>query len=161
MNHQMLMSVVDREADEPKQFETLADVQPAFAAVDVDGRTIDILHRDVRPAVLAGAAIDQPRDVGMVEGCENPALVLEAAEQNRVRRPANDLERGPLTKLLADALGEIHRSHATAAEQPHDRPTANRVSWFKGRWQERVGDGALTRGHHERRRLEPLPDSLH
>ena len=28
MNHQMLVSVVDREADEPKQFEPLADIQP-------------------------------------------------------------------------------------------------------------------------------------
>ena len=51
VNHEMLMGVVHREADQTKQFEAWRMSRPCVRRQnDVDGLTIDVLHRDIRQA---------------------------------------------------------------------------------------------------------------
>ena len=55
-----------------------------------------------------GAAVDQPRDVGMVQRRQDLALVAEALEQERVgEAAADDLDGDALPELAVVTLGEI------------------------------------------------------
>src|SRR5262249_55293698 len=79
--------------------------------------TFDMLHHEVRQAVAAGAAIEQPRDVRVFEAREDPPLLKETADHLvGVHAALDQLERDRLFVYIILAHGKIHRSHAAAPE---------------------------------------------
>ena len=93
----------------------------ARIAIDVDRLAVDVLHDDVRRAVRGRAAVEQPRDVRMVERREDLALELQPALDVARQQPApHQLDRDLLLELLVGALREEHLAHAAAAEAAHD-----------------------------------------
>jgi hypothetical protein len=86
-------------------------------AVLVEGHPLDVLHDQVRPAVVCGAAVQETRDAGMIEGGQDLAFGAEPGrEVGAVRAVAKNLE-GDL--LLVDVVGphrEVDGAHAPFAE---------------------------------------------
>jgi hypothetical protein len=48
-----------------------------FVTVAVDGTAFDELHHEIRTAILRGAAIEEPRDQGMLEVGQDPPFDIE------------------------------------------------------------------------------------
>ena len=71
---------VDHTQTEPDSF---GRVQPVLVGVAIDRRAGHVLHHEVRQAVRRRAAIEERRDVRMVERGENLTLVPEAADDKR------------------------------------------------------------------------------
>ena len=77
----VLMKVLDGCAGLLKEGESLASVQGMLIAELVDRGPIDIIHDEVKEPLRRGAAIDDARDVDVVELAENAAFLLEALNQ--------------------------------------------------------------------------------
>ena len=80
-----LMRVLHRVADLAEQLEPRVDVQRALVAEAVDRRALHVLHHEVRTPVGSHAAVEQPRDAGVLERGEDLPLLLEAARQDVAR----------------------------------------------------------------------------
>ena len=78
MDDEMLMGVLHRRAHLEKEREAGVDRQAVDVAVSIDGQAIDVLHHEIRCAVVRGPAIDQSRDVGVIEVREDLPLVTES-----------------------------------------------------------------------------------
>ena len=78
MDDQVLMRVLDGGADVDEQLEPLAEVELSLIAVLIERLAFDVLHDQVRLAILRLACIDQARDVRMIEARENLPLGTEA-----------------------------------------------------------------------------------
>ena len=72
------------------------------------------------------AAVDQARDIRMIERGQHAPLAQEQAlfEFGKQSAP-QDFHRDLLLEIAADALAEKHRGHAALAEQPHDAEHAD------------------------------------
>ena len=121
MDDQVLVRAVHRRAHDLEQPQPLLDAERARIAIDVDRLAVDILHDDVRRAVGGRAAVEQPRDVRMIERRQDLAFELQPALHLARQQPApHQLDRDLLLELLVGALGEEHLAHAAAAEAAHD-----------------------------------------
>src|ERR1044071_4379411 len=89
------------------------------AAVLVDRNAVDELHRQERQPVRRAAAVDEPRDVRMLERGEDLPLLAEALHERLADSAAHELDRDALREL-AVADREKDRSHSAAAELTHD-----------------------------------------
>ena len=100
-----------------EQLEARRDRQPAPIAVLGERRATHELHREIGPAVLGDAAVEQPRDVGVLEARQDLALAHEALA-HRVRADAapDQLERHLLLERAVGAFGEVDGPHAAAAD---------------------------------------------
>ena len=78
MDDQVLMRVLDGGADVDEQLESLAEVELSLIAILIERLAFDVLHYQVRLAILRLACIDQSRDVRMIEARENLPLGTEA-----------------------------------------------------------------------------------
>ena len=58
MNDKILIGVVDRDAHALKQLQPRGHIERARIAVLVDGVALDVIHHQVRQAVLGRAAIE-------------------------------------------------------------------------------------------------------
>src|SRR5262249_18350831 len=81
MHDTALVRVVYGGADSTEQFQPFGYRQLSDVTVLVNGKTIHVLHDNVRQAILGATAVKEPGDVGMIEVCENLALTLETAEE--------------------------------------------------------------------------------
>ena len=111
------MRVGDRVADGEEEADALVDPQPLPGAELVDRLTVDQFDDDVGEAVLGGSAVEEPRDVGMLEGGQHLALGAETP-QGFGRRPAtaDELDRHLLAERVVGPFRQVHRAHAAAAE---------------------------------------------
>src|SRR5687767_3628978 len=83
----------------------------------MDRRPGDVLHHEERHPVLARTAVEQARDVRMLERGENLPFGAEAAEQGVDVEPSLDeLEGDALLILSVGALREVDRAHSTARD---------------------------------------------
>ena len=99
------------------------------------------------------AAVEQPRDVGMVERRENLSLGAEAVVIDLgVEAGAQQLERDLLLERAVGALGEEHARHAAAADLANDAIRADAPALELLRRVARLGD--QRGGRHGRRRFE-------
>ncbi len=81
MHDQKTVRILNGGAGLAEQFEAFVQSEVARRAIFVDGpRVADVLHHEIGLAVLGHAAIEQAADVGMLQVCQNLALVLEAAK---------------------------------------------------------------------------------
>ena len=120
MDDQILMGVAHRGAYALEEPEPCDDVERVPIAVLVDRFPFDVLHDQERQAVLGRAAIENPRDVGMIEPCQDLALALEAPGHFLAVEPAlDDLDGDLLFEGLVGTRGQIHPAHPTAAEFAH------------------------------------------
>ena len=77
MHYQILMGVVDRIAHRPEQREPLRNRETPRLAMLVDGNPFNVIHDEVRSAILGRAAVQQHHDVGDQDG-QRLALPLKA-----------------------------------------------------------------------------------
>jgi len=123
MHHQLGVRVGGRVADLEKQPAAILNRRVALAAPGGDGLPLDVFHHQVRPAVRRAAAVDEARDVRMIQGRQDLALAAEACEQFvGVEAQLNKLDGGLLLEVLVVAHGQIDRAHAAAPDFPHHPP---------------------------------------
>ena len=131
MDDQARVRVGHRARDLRDQRRARADVELVLAAVDIDGLALDVLEREIRPAVLRDARVVQACDVRMLERGEDLALLRSALGQLRQRPPVRQLQGDLPPQDAVSALGQPDRAHAAfadGAQQPiradhatHDR----------------------------------------
>ena len=87
------------------------------------------LHDHVRHAALRGAAIEQPRDVAMIEPREDLAFVPEALLGERAAHVgAHELDGDFGVVLIVVANRLEHIAHAAGAEHPDDAVRADALA---------------------------------
>ncbi len=123
------------------------------------GSPVDVLHGEVRPPVGGDAAVEEARDVGVLQPRENLPLAEEAAENLAAEWPAaNELERDVLLELAVGAIGQEHPAHAAVADLADHAVRPDAVAGlfpFLGLDLRRRGVDQA-RGVDHRRRLEEL-----
>src|SRR6185436_7839597 len=83
----------------------------------IDANSLDVFHHQVRKSVGRRSAVDQSRDVGMVEASKYLALQAEAAEDFlRVHSALHQLDGDALLELVVETRGQPYGSHASAAD---------------------------------------------
>ncbi len=141
MDHQIAVGVGNGLAHFEKKAAALLDGRVAIAEPGVDGLLLHVFQHQVGAALRSASAVDQPRDVGVVEIGENLALAPEPVEQlGRVQAVPDQLERGLLPELLVVADRQIDGAHAAAPDFPHHAPGA------QTRADDRVGAEQRLRG---------------
>ena len=117
MDDQIPVRVGHRAAHDQEHAQPIGERQLVPVAVAVDGLALDELHHDVGRAVVGRAAVEEPRDVRMLEAGEDLPLPPEVAD--RVVAGAadrDDLDRDPLAVLIVGARGQIDDAHPAVAE---------------------------------------------
>jgi RNA polymerase sigma-70 factor, ECF subfamily len=108
-------------ADLAEKAQPRRDVQPVRRAVLVDAPPLDELHDEKRQPLGGRAAVEQPRDVGMLDLREDLPLAAEAPHERLVaERRGHDLDRDRLPVLVVGAVGQVDDAHAAAPEFPDD-----------------------------------------
>ena len=92
-------------------------------------RALDILHDEVRQIAGGRTAVQQPRDVRMIEIGENLTLVTKTLHHEiSVHAALDEFYRHPFSELLVGALGEIDRAHAAASDLADDFVKADAIA---------------------------------
>jgi hypothetical protein len=127
MDDEVVMGELHRLAHAEEQTEAIGHGELACAAVLVDADAIDVFHDQIGQPFFGRTAVEQPRDLRVLELGQDLALAAESAEQILVAQwRGDDLDRHLLVELVVGACREIHRAHAAAADLPGDlvRPEA-------------------------------------
>ena len=127
MDDQVLVGVLHRAADLAEELDPVPQREPVRLAPAVDGLPLDELHGEVGLPVVAHAAVEQGRDVAMIEPRQDPPLLQEAApHQGRGPRPLHHLDGDALAEVVVDSGGFVHRPHPALAHLATDqvRPEA-------------------------------------
>ena len=130
MHDQGLVSVLHAVAHAQEQAQARRQVECVAAREVGDRFAVDVLHHEVGRAGLVDAAVDQARDVGVLELGEDLAFLAETPHQPW-RRPGELLDRHALLELAVAALGQPHFAHAADAECTHDAPIAEALRWCR------------------------------
>ena len=73
MEHRILVEIIDGAADLLKDLDSPGDGELLFVAIFVDGLSIDVLHHIPGHSVRRVAAIEDARNVRMIERRQDPA----------------------------------------------------------------------------------------
>ena len=112
MDDEVLMGVLDGRAHLAEEHEPRLESERALVAVGVEGNAEDALHHDVGQALLGRPAVEQPRDVGMIE-CRQDAPLLEESLQQRGRRGS-----GARTILIATCFSKAASARSARYTTP-------------------------------------------
>ncbi len=115
MDDEILVSELHRFADAQQQPQHTRHVERALARELRDRHAFDVFHRQIRRAVGTDAAVDEPRDVRMLEPREDLPLLAKAQQQAR-RRIRELLDRDALLELAVAAFGQPDLAHAAGAD---------------------------------------------
>ena len=77
MDDQVLVCVLYCRTHVEKELQPRSDVEPVRVAIPGERQTVHILHHQVRTPILGDSAIQEPRNVGVYQPCENLALGQE------------------------------------------------------------------------------------
>ncbi|MBA8887615.1 hypothetical protein FHW12_001829 [Dokdonella fugitiva] len=125
MHDELCVCVLDGGTDVEEEREAGAQRQRTLVAMARDRRAFDVLHREIRGAVLCGAGVDEARDVRVLQRGEQAVLAREARRGVGAETCARDeFERDPLRDRIVVAFGEVDHAHAAAREFPHDAECA-------------------------------------
>jgi hypothetical protein len=117
MHHEALVRVLHGRTHLLDECEPCRDRQRPFVAPIRDGGAIDILHGQKRASVIGGAAVEQARDVRMLERGEDLSLAMEARQHVvRIHTAPQHLDRHPLLEGPIVACAQIDRPHAATSE---------------------------------------------
>ncbi len=124
MDEEVLVRVHDRAEHLLHERETGGHAELEVVAVAIERPSRDELHGEPRQSRAGDAPIEQARDARMRERREDPPLLEEAADEQRVVLAAapNELERRRLGELPVGALGEEDLAHPALAQHPHEAP---------------------------------------
>lgn len=131
-----------------------------MAAVVGQRHAVDVFHHEIRLTVRGVAAVEQARDIGMVEVGEDLPLAPHSIGRITGRDAAQQLDRDAPFERIVDALGEEHRAHAAAADLAHEAPgpeplLQRRDRHARGRLAQSTGHAAVVAflGRRERERF--------
>src|SRR5262245_23219351 len=121
MDDQVLVRVLNGRAHHAEEIDARREREVALRAIAIDRYARDQLHHEIRLAVVGRAAVDQPRDVRMIEAREDLPFGAEPAYQAaRSDAAAHDLDRHLLVKLIVRTHRAIHIAHAALTDQRDD-----------------------------------------
>ncbi len=121
MDDQALVGVLHRPAEQQEELQALRRVELPQLGILAERHPFHVFHDEVGEAVGGGAAIEQARDVRMVEPGEDLPLGAEAPHDRLGVHPAfQDLERDTFVERVVVAHREINRAHAALAELAHE-----------------------------------------
>ena len=92
-----------------------------FPAPLVERESVDPVHHEIGPAVFGDAAVEQPRDAGMIEPRQGLAFEREQSGQV-VALGADQLDRDAHLEGAVGALGAIDLAHAAGAHRLAQSP---------------------------------------
>ena len=125
-----LVRMMHRRAHLSEQIEARVDGEHPTVAPRIDGCPVDVLHGQPGHAVVGGPAVDQLRDVGVLQLRENLSFRAKTLKQPlRIRTTPQRLDGPPLPERIVGPFGEIHRAHAprpmrcSTRYDPTRRPT--------------------------------------
>ena len=125
MDHVPAMHVGQRLQNLAHQGDAAARVELMGIAEAVDGQAADEFHHQIGQAGLGDAAIDQARDLRMIQAGQELAFAAEALFDLVARpAPAAPPSRPPTSEGAVGAFGQINGAHAAAPEQLHGLPRA-------------------------------------
>ena len=127
----MMVGVAHRVADLVHELQPGLDRELVLLAVAIEVHALDQLHGEVGPPARCQAALDQPRDAGMLQLGENAPLLDEAADQSRASA-LDQLDGGPLLEVAVRPLGQEHGAHAALAQLAHDAPGPDAIGNLRG-----------------------------
>src|SRR3954451_4555411 len=112
----MAVQVAHRDTNFKEQPYDLSNAQ--ISAEDIDRASFDILHHQIRLAILSMTGIQKPGDIGLRDGRKYLALVEKTLPQLRViGGDTQQLHRNLLRDFPIDALGQVYLAHAAAAKK--------------------------------------------
>jgi hypothetical protein len=121
VHHQIAVGILDGVAHREEETETAIERKPAAVAVSVDRLALHVLHGEPWQAFAGDAAVQQLRDVRMVQRGEDLALLEKSADQvGIVHAPAEELQGDALPVLVVRPLGHVDHAHAAAAGLTED-----------------------------------------
>ena len=107
MNDKMPVRVGNRGADFAKQFQPFDNGERVRVAVLVDRKSFDVFHDEIGKAVPRRPAVEQPRNVRVIEAGQNLPLVAEMAQDRiGVHAAFDQLDRNLLLVFGVGALGQ-------------------------------------------------------
>ena len=90
-------------------------------AVAIERLAFDELHHEIRQPLVRCAAVDQPRDVGVIEVGEDLPLGAQTLQYEVTLIAArHELDRHFLVVLRIDSARTIHLAHATVPDERDD-----------------------------------------
>ena len=111
------MRILHRRTYLPKQLEPAGHCQLVAFTIEIDSFALDQFHDQVRHAVGGGTAIQQTRDVGMVERRQNLPFIAESlVHRSAIDAAANQFDRHFLGVLSVGANRAIDLAHATYSD---------------------------------------------
>jgi hypothetical protein len=115
------VGVVHRPGHPDEQPQALLNRQAPGPAVLRDGHAVHVLHHQVRPAVVRGPGVQEPGDIGVVQGGQDLALHREPLQEIvRVQPPAEHLQgNGRLLRSLGP-LRQVDRPRTSTAQGVDD-----------------------------------------
>ena len=120
MHHQVPVRELHGEADAFEELQPLVDGETLPIAERGQRLTVHVLHHHVRQLIVRGAAVEQARDVRVIEVGEDLTLDAEAAPTVRpIRTSAHNLDRDFLPVLVVHARREVYRPHAPVSQFAH------------------------------------------
>ena len=116
MDDALLMGVLDCVADLNEQVETLVDTQPLAIAMLGDRDSRNVLHDEVRPAIIAHPRVEDPGHARMVHHGQCLTLGLETGDDLlRIHAQLDDFEGDSALDGLG-LLGEVDDAHPALAD---------------------------------------------
>jgi len=124
---------VQRIASLQQQLRAFGEGQCLLIGPQVDRRALHKLHREPGVSVRFDAAIEQRRDVRVVQLREVVALAHESIDQRRRRDFAADaLERHALLVLAVGTACLVYRPHPAGPQQAVDAPRSQPIAYATG-----------------------------
>jgi len=126
MDDQVLVGVLHRSADLPKELQPRCDRKTTLIGVFIDGSAFDQLHNEVRNAIVCGPSIEQACDIRVIERGENLTLVTEALNDRcGIETASHKLDSDFLLVNPIDASGPVHFTHSAVTNFFQDLIHAN------------------------------------
>ena len=150
MHDEVAVRLLNRGTDAAEQAQSFGEVELAAVAVAIDRLTLDVLHHQERQAVVGRSAVDQRRDVRMLEPGQHASLTVEAGEDLAGIEPGTEqLDRDLLVEGAVGAFGEVDVPHAARTDPSHQAPRTDLLA-----------DLGIRGGLASRRRPEELSGAL-
>ena len=124
------MRVMHRGANDAEQLEPRRQVEPMGVAEGVDRHPIDVLHDQVGGSIRQGSAVQEVRDVGMIELGEDLPLYLEARLHRAAESaPMHHFDRDALFEFGIGAFRKVNLAHAARTQGADDAVRTDALSF--------------------------------
>jgi hypothetical protein len=119
VNDQVLMGVLDSVAHTLEQSQALSQRKRVVVAIPIDREAIDVLHDQVRQAVV-NTRVTQSGDVTMIEAGKCLDLGFKVSVVILLQEViAQGLDGHTISEPTISALGEVHDAHASGSDLPN------------------------------------------